>query len=106
MGSLLSSLAAWRPTPGAGTYTVLGDTSGFFERYLTLPSSSSAAASPSLAQLPALLAAQLAPAAGARGAEEGAGPRHSQHSLPTRTPGGCCTLGSYSTKAVLEAAIP
>ena len=71
MGSLLSALSSWRPTLGAGTYTVLGDTNGLFERYLTEPgTSSSSVAVPSLAELPSLIVAQLLPesaAASSRG---------------------------------------
>ena len=60
MGSLLSSLSSWRPTLGAGTYTVLGDTNGLFERYLTEPGTSSSSV-PSLTELPSLIVAQLLP---------------------------------------------
>ena len=60
MGSLLSSLSSWRPTLGAGTYTVLGDTNGLFERYLTEPGTSSSSV-PSLTELPSLIIAQLLP---------------------------------------------
>ena len=59
MGSLLSALSSWRPTLGAGTYTILGDTNGLFERYLTEPGTSSSV--PSLTELPSLIVAQLLP---------------------------------------------
>ena len=60
MGSLLSSLSQWRPMLGAGTYTVLGDTNGLFERYLIHPGTSSSSV-PSLTELPSLIVAQLLP---------------------------------------------
>ena len=60
MGSLLSALSSWRPTLGAGTYTILGDTNGLFERYLTEPGTSSSSV-PSLTELPSLIVAQLLP---------------------------------------------
>ena len=59
MGSLLSALSSWRPTLGAGTYTILGDTNGLFERYLNEPGTSSSV--PSLTELPSLIVAQLLP---------------------------------------------
>ena len=60
MGSLLSSLSSWRPSLGAGTYTILGDTNGLFERYLTEPGGTSSFV-PSLTSLPSLILAQLLP---------------------------------------------
>ena len=62
MGSLLSSLSSWRPSLGAGTYTILGDTNGLFERYLTEPGGTSSFV-PSLTSLPSLILAQLLPEA-------------------------------------------
>jgi len=66
MGSLLSSLSSWRPMLGAGTYTVLGDTNGLFERYLIHPGTSSSSV-PSLTELPSLIAQLLPDSARSRG---------------------------------------